>query len=395
MPHCYVLGGIGESGLSTSSAPEGTVWIDLTVLMLGQVGKLRLAADGISPGAPDGVALQPLGGIGPYCGYPTAILAVQLLGRGYSTMVFAWDWRKSVYAAGELLAARIRAEVTADDPCSLVGHSAGGLVCRAAWTELGLTGEHVLIRRIITLGTPHWGSYAAVRYWQGNSTSIDWLLYANLTLGGPTFGLAPDLFGYVARARVYYQVLAESWPSMYDLLPVIGAPDAAADPNRALLYDAANWPAAARPQQAWLDHSRDVTGPWLRSAASMPPPEVLTCVSGNTTTLPSAIVSANGFRAGDGLGLEVAADNAVTRDSAELAGSVVWRYGIDHENLLPDLANSGDLAGYVTAVREPGPAPTPEQSPQQQRTQIDPLPFSQSPGGHMTAPSCVGGVGCC
>lgn len=395
MPNCYVLGGLGESGLSKSTLANDTVWIDLGVLMLGQLGLMRLAPDGTSPGPPDGVALQPLGVIGPYCGFPTAILAAQLLPHGYRTAGWAWDWRQTVYAAGVRLAATIRSEVTTDDPCAIVAHSAGGLVARAAWTELGLTGQQGLVRRIVTLGTPHWGSYTVVSYWQGSNVSIDWLVYANQQLGSSVYGHAPDFWGYVSRPRGFYQLLGLTWPSYYDLLPTLGAPDATADPNRALLYQAANWPEDFRPQQAWLDWSRDHTGPWLRSAASKPPAHVLTCVSGVNTTVASALTSAEGFAEGGGLGQYVAGDNAVTRDSAELATGVIWRYGIDHENLLPTLANSGDLRDLVLEVRAPGPAPSPEASPAQQGTYLDPLPFAVSPGQVGVPNNCLAGTcGC-
>lgn len=393
MPRCYVLGGLGESVLSTTTVPHSVVWINLQTLMLGQLGQLRLAPDGTSPGPPDGVSCAATSLVAPYCGLPTFILAAQLAVQGYATRGHPWDWRQSVYAAGILLAARIRAEVTLSDPCAIVAHSAGGLVARAAWTELGLTSEHGLVRRIVTLGTPHWGSYNAPAYWQGNSLSIDWLIYANDVLGGPVFGIAPEFWGYTLQTRLWHRQLALTWPSFYDVLPTLGAPDAAADPNRALLYDAANWPAEARPQQTWLDHSKNVTGPWLRSSASQPPSQVITCISGVGYSLSSQLTSPEQFAEGGGLGAYADGDNAVTSASAELSGSVVWRYGITHENLMASLANSGDLANYVLEVREPGPAPNPEQSPDPQTTGLGALPFAQSPGLRAPAAICAAG-GC-
>lgn len=395
MPRCYVIGGLGESTLDRSRAGTQPVWIDLAVLMLGKLGEMRLAPDGTSPGEPDGVPLFATSGVDPYLQFPTLILAAQLLPSGYRTTVIPWDWRMAVYSAGVLLAAQIRTEVTSADPCAIVAHSAGGLVARAAWTELGLTGQTGLVRRIVTLGTPHWGSYSVVNYWQGGNVSIDWLIYANQQLGATVYGHAPDFWGYVSRPRLFYQQLGLTWPSYYDILPTLGAPDATADPNRALLYQASNWPAAFRPQQAWLDWSRDHTGPWLRSAASKPPPEVLTCVSGVNTTVPSALTSPEEFAQGGGLGQYVIGDNAVTRDSAELSTGVIWRYGIDHENLLPTLANSGELRDLILDVRSPGPAPTPEQSPDQQGTFLNALPFAVRPGQVGVPNNCLAGTcGC-
>jgi hypothetical protein len=369
------------------------VWIDLTVLMLGKVGEMRLAPDGSSPGPPDGVQLSPTGVVGPYCGFPTTILGTQLILRDYATRTHPWDWRKTVYPAGVGLATRIRQEVRPEEPCTIVAHSAGGLVARAAWTELGLTGQTNLIRRIITCGTPHWGSYTVVAFWSGSSQTIDLLRHANQVLGYNTFGRAPDIFGYRYLEPIDYQRLALTWPGFYDTLPVLGAPDAANDPNRAALYDAANWPEEARPQQAWLDWSRDHTGPWLRSAASQPPSDVLTCLSGGGKAVPGALADPGRLGQPGALGGYVDGDGAVTLASAELATGVSTRYVIDHENFLATLSNNGDLVGYVVEERTPAPPPPPVVDPEPQTTQLAPLPFADAP--FLGAPSMTCATGKC
>jgi hypothetical protein len=389
MPICYVLGGLGESVLSTFSADVGIVWVNATVLLLGQAGKMRLAPNGIDPGSPDGIALVAPTVVDPYVGFPALLLGVQLLSQGYSVRVHGWDWRKRIYPAGQDLAVRIRREVTTDAPCSIVAHSAGGLVARAAWTDLGITGDQGLVRRIITLGTPHWGSYVMVQFFCGSNQSIDIMKYWNQTVGYNTAGWAPALTGYIYLDDPFYQNLAMTWPACYEVLPVIGAPGADLDPNRVQLYDAANWPEEARPQQAWLDYARDVTGPWLRSAASQPPPEVLTCVSGSASTTASALVDPSKLGGSGCTGDYVTGDGAVTQASAELATSVVYRFTVNHENLLPTLVNQGEIADLVLDVRSPGPPPPPVVE-----TEILPQSVAPIPGSLLPQPVGVVTFGC-
>jgi hypothetical protein len=100
MPICYVMGGVGESVLSTFSADVGIVWVNATVLLLGQAGKMRLAPNGTDPGPPDGIALSAVDAVGPYVGFPALLLGVQLLSRGYSVRLHAWDWRKQIWPSG-------------------------------------------------------------------------------------------------------------------------------------------------------------------------------------------------------------------------------------------------------------------------------------------------------
>lgn len=395
MPICYVLGGLGESVLSRSPNGSGIVWIDLAVIMLGKLGELRLAPNGIDPGPPDGVQVYATAALGPYLALPSLILGPQLAAQGYSVRLHWWDWRKSIYPAGVALAARIREEVAPAEPCAIIAHSAGGLVARAAWTDLGTTGDQSLVRRIVTLGTPHWGSYAIVQFWSGLAESINTSEYWNQTIGYNTAGYAPDLTGYKYFTTLDYQRLAQTWPAWYDVLPVLGAPDAASDPQREALYLASNWPAAARPQQTWLDYARDVTGPWLRSPGSQPPGHILTCLSGNGGSSPSALVDVAALGTTQALGNYLTGDGVVTQVASELEGSVVWRYGIDHTNWLPQLANAGDLVELITEVRTPGPPPPVQVSAEIQTTNVQPVPFPQGIDGGPASRACVAGACYC
>lgn len=396
MPTIYLIPGLGESSLARSPPGVGIVWVDPGVLLLGGTRALTLALNGVDPGPPHGEALRPVGGVPYYMTVPLHSIGLQFLPPAYSVRTFAWDWRKTIYPAGVELAQRIRDTSTPSDPCVLVGHSAGGLVARAAWTELGTTGQHALIRRIITLGTPHWGGYGSVQFFQGDSSSIEVCQYWNQTVGGSTAGLAPDITGYVSLSTLDYQLLAETWPSMYEVMPVLGAPSSAADPLRAALYDAATWPVAYRPQQTWLDYAKNVTGPWLRSAESQPPPDVLTCCVGTGRDCPTKLFGLEGFAEGQGLGGYADGDGLVAAIDGALVGSTIYRYALSHDNFLVALSLNGEVSELILQTN-PVPAPPPSMpeipvSP----TYAGPIPSASIPTlVPNTGTGCAGGICSC
>jgi hypothetical protein len=237
-----------------------------------------LAADGVNPGLPDGVPLYPGGALTDYYGRAIADLSVQLAPHGYSVLPHGYDWRVSSQRSGPALAARIRQEVTSADPCSIVAHSFGGLVARLAWADLVRTGETALVRRIVTLGTPHWGSYGAVRLWSLDHELISqlaYLSYVAVPFYGPAVATATGKVWYPARLAA----LSATWPALYETLPSLLAPDAARDPHRAALYGN-TWPADRGISPAWLAYARDTFQPLLASAATNPPTWVLTTVGG-------------------------------------------------------------------------------------------------------------------
>jgi hypothetical protein len=354
---------------------------------------MRLAADGTSPGPPDGVALLADGVPGPYLGFPAIQLQAQMVRDGYAVRSFPWDWRMAIYPAGQALAAVIRQGISADDPCTIVGHSAGGLVARAAWTDLGTSGDQARVRRIVTLGTPHWGSYNVPLFWMGNSETIEILNYWNQSVGGNTAGYAPAVTGYQRLDATFYAALARTWPGLYDCLPVLGAPDASTDPNRSALFDAGNWPSDAAPEQVWLDHAKNVTGPWLRGAASQPPANVLTSVYGFGSSVASQLVNPAALGDPASVGAYVDGDGTVSVASASLATGTLYGYVLDHADLLPALVARGDLRELILEAN-PSPAPPPVVSTQLAALPaLGPLPAGVLPLSNVPAqPNCRSGV---
>ena len=358
MPICFLLPGVGGSTLGRSPNGADAIWVSPTQLALGQIGRLRLAADGLSPGGSDGVQLYAGPPLADYYDVVRGVLAIGLQPHGYTVVAYGYDWRLSAKVTGLMLAGAVRASVAPVDPCTIVAHSFGGLVARVAWQVLGVTGQQDLVRRIVTLGTPHWGAVSTVGSWAGTNEVFNTLFFASLP--SQPLGLVPGsgvpLGGWTQQliARV-----ANSWPSVYELGPSLFAPDAADDPLRAALYSFA-WPQAVGVRPDLLTYARDVWQPYLAGADTQPPPWVLTCVAGRglPTSARVAALSAGAVvpaivATGDGDGT-VVLSSALGLDGAHHTVSAA------HTDL--DQAQDYDVAlvGEVLDERHPPqPAPPP------------------------------------
>lgn len=355
MRSVYFVPGFAGTVLSRGPAGDDVVWIDTTALLFGRVRELALDADGVSPLPPNGRFLFPQGPLADYYGAAVELLRVQLAFDGYEVRTHGWDWRKKTRGAGEALAARIRFEATPATPATIVGHSHGGLVARAAWASLVATSETNLVRRIITLGTPHAGSYNAVAVIGAYDPSVTKLSQVSLIGGGLALASGlPNPFLPMDNREV--AAIAATWPGIYDLLPALSPFAIAIDPLRPLLYDAANWRDNTWVQQAWLTYARDEWQAFLRTTASVPPSNVFTCVS--STGFPTAYKLEQVIRFGlpGTMTLTSEADSLVTVGSARVDGCrIATTIGI-HSSLATDLTNSGELRELIL---EEGTVPPP------------------------------------
>jgi pimeloyl-ACP methyl ester carboxylesterase len=184
-----VLPGIMGSKLG-SAVPQRShadlVWFDPATI--GRGGLVDLALPGGSRLGPRGVMLF---------GY--ARLQLELLHHGFDVAMHPFDWRLGLEETGRALAARISA---AGSPVMLVGHSMGGLVARMA---TALLPEH-LVHRLVLLGTPNFGSFAAVQALRGTYAFVRKISRLDR-------GHSP---GFFAR-RVF-----RSFPGLHQLLPAGG-----------------------------------------------------------------------------------------------------------------------------------------------------------------------------
>jgi pimeloyl-ACP methyl ester carboxylesterase len=190
------------------------VWLDPIDIQLGRLASLRLP--GPAPVVPLGVVL-----------FSYLRLKLYLRAHGYATEFHDYDWRLPVTQLGAWLAERVRESGAAR--VAIVAHSMGGLIARAALALASLGN----LERLVFLGTPHGGSFAAVQALRG--TYIVVRKVARLALRSSAESLAAEVFN--------------TFPSLYDLLP-------AHEPggNGLGLFDAGAWPGSGpRPRPALLE----------------------------------------------------------------------------------------------------------------------------------------------
>jgi len=279
--------------------PDDIVWLDPIDIHLGRLALLRI---------PGPAAIVPLGVVL----YSYLRLKLYLRSQGLAVEFHDYDWRLPVLESGRTLAERLRAAKPAR--VAIVAHSMGGLVSRAA---LALPDtDHV--ERVVLLGTPNAGSFAAVQALRGSYAVVRKV--ARLALRASAETLAAETFN--------------TFPSIYDLLPS-GACAARAD-----LFDARSWPTAGpQPRPALLEAARTTQA---RLAAA---DERFTVIAG----VGEETVTAVARRGGEFLyTLTRHGDGTVPVASAELAGARSAYARVAHSDLTRD---PGVAAAVVDLLR--------------------------------------------
>lgn len=173
---------------------RGIVWIDVLRLLRGDLDLLALAPDGVSESDP-GRAVLPAG-----VDRRVTAEAVVALGHRYDVREFAYDWRRPIASAADDLAAAIQRH-RGQGRVHLLAHSMGGLVCRL------LLHRHPGVReriggRILSAGTPHRGSYAALLALTGEEEMLRLLAMLD-----------------IRHSREQLRSIVAGFPSCYQLLP--------------------------------------------------------------------------------------------------------------------------------------------------------------------------------
>jgi hypothetical protein len=201
----YVLPGIMGSQLGIvrgGGKPNDILWLDPIDFQLGRLTDLKLGT---------GTRVVALGAMN----YSYLKLTLSLRAAGHDAVLLDYDWRRDLATLGKLLAGRIAAD--GRDDVTLIGHSMGGLVARAALTHA--VGRRV--SRVVLLGTPNSGSLGAVQALRGTYSVVRKL--AQLDLRHDAAFLAREVFS--------------SFPGLHELMP------ASVDGSALDLFDAAAWPA--------------------------------------------------------------------------------------------------------------------------------------------------------
>jgi hypothetical protein len=206
----YVLPGIMGSQLCLPRErpdPDNLLWLDPADFQRGHLMLLAWSS-------------QPVHSAGPVL-YGYLPLKFALEAEGYTVRCFDHDWRRDIGELGTEFSRRIAAESARR--ISVIGHSMGGLVARAALrTEAGSRIEH-----LITLGTPHGGSFAPVQAVRGVYPLVRRL--AQLDPVHSPEALARDVFA--------------TFHSLYQMMPHCEGLD---------LFDPRNWPSRGPQPNATL-----------------------------------------------------------------------------------------------------------------------------------------------
>lgn len=209
-PRVLILPGIMGSKLGERSKLLGlfprddVYWVDPLDVMLGRISRLVIGADR---------QIQPLGVF--LIAY--AKLKLRLRALGYDADYYPFDWRLSIPTLGAQLSRSVKALGV---PVSIVAHSMGGLVSRAA------IHQGAKIERLIQLGTPNFGSYAPLLALRGVDSNVKKLAALDLSHD------RSDLISKVLRG----------FPGLLEMLPSLPG-DAGA-----VFFDPKQWPTdAAKP----------------------------------------------------------------------------------------------------------------------------------------------------
>jgi hypothetical protein len=226
-PRVYVIPGILGSELGRARpapCPADLLWVDPIDIIGGRLAELEL--DGGEP-------LEALSVLPP----TYAPLQLELRAAGFDVVMYAYDWRRSILATGRELAACLAADPAPE--IHLLAHSMGGLLARVALR----CAPNARVARLVTVGTPHAGSFAPLQALRGTYPVVRRLAALDRSHDAET--LASTVFS--------------SFPSLYEMLPTAAAgcdmdvfdplrwPRAGPAPRAPLLHAARAFPAALAP----------------------------------------------------------------------------------------------------------------------------------------------------
>lgn len=262
-------------------APDNLLWLDPSDIHHGRLTLLTL------PG-------EPMLACGPVL-YTWLPLKLALTAAGYTMRCFAYDWRRDLAEASAALAKEL-ADCAARE-VSMIGHSMGGLVARAVLHAAA--GER--LQKVITLGTPHGGSFAPVQAVRGVYPLVRRL--AQLDPHHSAEALSRDVFA--------------SFHSLYQMLPRDALPD---------LIDPRHWPRSGPQPNATLL----ARAPLFDAGGADPRIEAI-AGHGFLTTIAVAHVDGEfWYRYGYG------GDGTVPQARATLAGCRAWHCAVAHNELPRD-----------------------------------------------------------
>jgi hypothetical protein len=289
---------------------DDTIWIDLFDMIRGRLRRLAFSA-GNTIVAPDviGVLYSPL--------------RLRLRAQGFDAAYHPFDWRRDIRDLGRELAGTIKASPV---PVDLVAHSMGGLVARMALTDADAAKK---VERLVTLGTPHAGSFAVTMAFDGSS-SVTRLL---------------DKVDCRLNARELATLFAE-FPGLAGMLPdptVLRTPD---------FTTPANWPTGLpRPSDALLGEALAFRG---ALPGKLPGVELIAIAGTGHATNDGASVGSGGIAYTKGEG-----DGTVPlRSAATALADRTFYLDVEHA-MMPSSKRMAAAVGALLNRSDPGLATSP------------------------------------
>lgn len=375
MKPLYVVPGFAGSELREGNADGSKWWVQPARLLTYGMFHMRLADNGIDP-HPKG-KLSLIGGrpLPDYYGKLIDRVKEDLEPEGYEVIPWGWDWRKRIAISAERLASDIEANTSVEAPAVLVCHSAGGLVGRRAYWLLTQRGKANLVRRIVTLGTPHRGTYAPIGVFCLTDDTVDQICEM-ARLSRWVVGRPPSYVQVVVPNEKEFSEIFGTWPGLYDLMPLVDTQGATIDPNVGSAYNAGLYPESHGVKSQWLDAVRLDWQPWLRSQESVPPAHVLTTVAGSGYGTLERVTDALKLGKPEALARTDEGDGTVTIASALVPGVPQWTFPVSHNGLLSDERVLNELKDWVLEVRNPStPVPPPSNVPGAAAPKVNGPPF--------------------
>lgn len=211
-----------------------------------------------------------------------------------SVRAWPWDWRRSTAVEGVLLADALEQEAQGEQGSQyLVCHSQGGIVARFAWKELIARGTQGIVRRIVTVGTAHRGTYSVFRVWREEDSDMNMIVA--LRRGPSNFPHPATLPLSIIIGQDVYGIF-NSWQGSFDTLPLPDAEQLNLDPLLLSAYQSTNWESSlGTPVQEEFDRTRLTYWPSLQQDEALPPPSVMRCVGGNSILTPFRLLPKEPF----------------------------------------------------------------------------------------------------
>ena len=334
---------------------QGRYYVNYSIAAISGMGFMRLAADGVTPQGPDGVALTPGGGEGPqldsYYKDGMAAMAAAAPDDTWDVQFFPYDWRQSNLLWAQKLANTIVAEVEGRfyQDFTLVGHSQGGVVARAAWAYLNQMGKASYIRRIVTLGTPHFGLNCAPLTIMGASPQLRELAERLAILGFPHTTT-------VLNQRRFLVDLARTFPAFYELFP---QPQSRQQPplkSMNDLLDQSLYYFSSTVRANWMEAIQSFAT-FMNTPANIPPPSVMVHIVSNNLPTPWQCYPQQNSTENAPVYSTVNGDGTVAFEDQSLPGYSLTVYnGVQHSALFNVAATDPVLEDLVYSTSPPPPS---------------------------------------